>query len=135
LNAADITGATNQSYTVLQTGFYNVIVYDDHGCFSSSATLFIEVTGISNAYSEFHFTAEPNPSNGTFSISIQSANAIGVASIELIDFLGRIVYSKPFTVGQNEFTTSISLPDLLEGNYWLRLKSENYSRVLKINIL
>ncbi|MCY7410075.1 MAG: T9SS type A sorting domain-containing protein [Chitinophagales bacterium] len=134
LNANNIAGATNQSYTILQSGFYNVIAYDDHGCFSSSATIYVLGTGINNVAAEFYFTTEPNPSNGNFTISFQSPNSIGEIKLELIDLLGRIVFTKEIFLTQNSFSNSISVIDLPDGNYLLRMSSEKYSAVSKLVI-
>ncbi|MEO5675223.1 MAG: PKD domain-containing protein, partial [Chitinophagales bacterium] len=43
-NAVDIPGATNQSYTILQTGFYTVIIGDSNGC-QNSVTEYILIDG------------------------------------------------------------------------------------------
>src|SRR6185295_14373225 len=40
LNATDISGATNQSYEVLQSGYYTIVVGDSNSC-KNSATLYV----------------------------------------------------------------------------------------------
>src|SRR5262249_55481423 len=58
LNAVDIPGATQQSYTYTQNGLYTVLAYDSNGC-SNYAN--IEITGVENVVSDFSVSISPNP--------------------------------------------------------------------------
>jgi hypothetical protein len=51
-NNVDIPGATNQSYTITQTGYYTVVISDSGGCVNSF-TLYVEITGIENFTDRF----------------------------------------------------------------------------------
>jgi len=69
LNSIDIAGATNQSYTVTQTGFYTVLISDENGCISSSS-IYIEITGVDEATDNSGISIFPNPSSGKFQCAI-----------------------------------------------------------------
>jgi hypothetical protein len=60
LNGINIPGATNQSYEVLQTGYYTVIISDEGNCVSS-ATVYVEITGIEDLISGQSILVTPNP--------------------------------------------------------------------------
>src|SRR6185436_15567486 len=64
LNSADIPGATNQSHTVLQSGYYTVIVSDSNGCVNS-ASIKVIISGIDDM-SDAYVLIYPNPSDGNF---------------------------------------------------------------------
>src|SRR4029079_3554217 len=66
-NSADIPGATNQSYTVLQTGYYTVIVGDENGCVNS-ASQYVLISGTEEVGDDVSFSIYPNPSAGSFMV-------------------------------------------------------------------
>src|SRR5207342_1238576 len=68
LDATDIPGATNQSYDVLQTGFYTVVVSDSNSC-KNSTTLYVEITGIDEV-NDGGVSVYPNPSSGSFTVEL-----------------------------------------------------------------
>src|SRR6185295_14487631 len=61
-NSYNIPGATNQSYTVLQTGFYTVMVGDSNGCVNS-ATTYVLISGVDEV-DNAGISIYPNPSSG-----------------------------------------------------------------------
>src|SRR6185436_13928869 len=63
LNSTDIPGATNQSYTITQTGYYTMIVGDSNGCVNS-ATQYVLIDWINESESANEIAIYPNPSNG-----------------------------------------------------------------------
>ncbi|MEO6166946.1 MAG: PKD domain-containing protein, partial [Chitinophagales bacterium] len=67
LNATDISGATDQSFTITQSGIYTVLVGDSFGCNNSASTEFIS-TAVSGLNGEDHFVVYPNPTHGIFTI-------------------------------------------------------------------
>jgi hypothetical protein len=90
-NSVDITGATNQSYTVTQTGLYTVVISDSNGCVNAT-TLYVLISGIEETSPDVELAVYPNPSNEVFNIEINSYNAIGTISIELENALGTLLF-------------------------------------------
>src|SRR6185436_12468050 len=50
-NSIDIPGATNQSYTILQTGYYTVVIGDSNGC-KNSTTVYVLISGVDEMNSD-----------------------------------------------------------------------------------
>lgn len=60
-NNAFIGGATNNTYTVTQTGYYQVRVSNTNGCFSVSDSMYVFVTGINDINVTLKASIYPNP--------------------------------------------------------------------------
>ncbi len=69
LNTVNIPGATDQSYTVLQSGLYTVIISDSLGCVNS-ASIKVVISGIFEMSDELQILISPNPSNGNFIVEL-----------------------------------------------------------------
>lgn len=90
LNAADIPGATNQSYTATVSGFYTVIISDANGCINSASVDFL-ITGIADLDDYPLVSIYPNPSNGN--IVIEFSNTLNSEiMIEIFNSIGQQVF-------------------------------------------
>lgn len=122
LNSADIPGATNQSYSVLQSGYYTVIITDEYGCISATTT-YVLITGIENMLSNASIAIYPNPSNGIFTIEwLELPNATDV-DIEISNALGQLIFSTTENVYSNHLVKTISLADFPPGVYFMKIKT------------
>ncbi|HYV90129.1 MAG TPA: PKD domain-containing protein [Chitinophagales bacterium] len=104
-NSVNIPGATNQSFIVLQTGLYTVIVSDSNGCVNST-NQYVLISGIADV-SDAGISVYPNPSNGRFMVEWLNPEKIGTSglmpapifsgadkiSISVVDMLGQNIYS------------------------------------------
>ena len=89
-NSIDIPGATNQSYTVTQTGLYTVSISDENGCLNS-ATVYVQIVGV-NEIGDPDIFIYPNPSEGRFVIEFNNI-FLNDVSIHLVNALGQTIYS------------------------------------------
>ena len=118
LNGAEIQNATNQTFTVTQTGNYTVkyILSDYTECVSSSAITTIssletvDFENINNA-----FTVYPNPTKGI--ITISSVENTPIDKIEIVDVLGKIISVKTGN------TSQIDISEFSNGIYILKIHS------------
>jgi hypothetical protein len=79
----------------------------------------------------------PNPNKGTFAITGAFADQATSTTIqvEIVDMLGKVLYSDAVKVENGEINTTISLDDnIANGIYLLRLKSEGSSKVMKFSL-
>jgi hypothetical protein len=120
-----ISGATNQSYTATANGDYAVIVTsntcsDSSGCYS--------VTGLGIIENDFGSSVQlyPNPTNGSFSISL--GESYDNITITVADLRGRIIQSKKYNESQL-LNLKIDVPT---GVYLLFLESRDKKAVIKL---
>jgi endonuclease I/chitodextrinase len=81
-----------------------------------------EITSTTN-----EFRIYPNPSKGDFNINFD--NPKGNYSIEIYSLIGQKVFEK-----ENTQSTTISVPNLQKGAYWVRITKDSKSRTEKIII-
>ncbi len=123
LNSVDIPGATNQSYTILQTGYYTVVVGDANGCVNS-ATLYVLITGIDEV-NEAGISISPNPSDGAFMVEWLNGLMADEISIEVVNALGQIVFSssQSRSSGALDWKKEIDLRNAARGIYFIEIKT------------
>jgi len=86
-------------------------------------------TGMSiNENSELKFSVYPNPSNGVFTINVNS-DLVG-ATVKMTDISGRLIYSQTI-VG---LTTSLDFSENVKGIYLVEISKEGKSAIQKIVI-
>ena len=91
-NLLDIPGATNQSCTILQTGYYTVVAGDSNGC-KNSATVYVLISSVQDLNDAAVIFISPNPSNGNFTIEGLDGSASDKISVDVRDTLGQIIFS------------------------------------------
>ena len=68
----------------------------------------------------------PNPSDGTFQIELNLPDAITeLTSVELLDQVGRGINSFPTQIDNGVISKQISLTELPQGFYWIRVSAAN----------
>jgi PKD repeat protein len=121
LNATDIPGATDQTYDVLQTGYYTVIVTDGHGC-KNSSTLYVQITGLAGIFGDAICSIYPNPSKANFIVELQNAEGTGAITLDIVNTLGQLVYSSSEMISVNDWKKEIDLNEITQGVYFLEIK-------------
>ncbi|HYV92186.1 MAG TPA: T9SS type A sorting domain-containing protein, partial [Chitinophagales bacterium] len=123
-NTADIPGATNQSYTILQTGYYTVVVSDSNGCINSF-TVYVLISDIDDAIGDANISIYPNPSSGDFIVEWLNGLMVEPISIDVINALGQMVFSSSEKTYSSAFKKEIDLNDVTDGVYFIRIKTAN----------
>ncbi len=124
LNAVNISGATDQSYAVLQSGLYTVIVGDTNECVNASS-LYVLIDGIMESNNSEKFFIFPNPSRGIFFIQWQVALSNTPVTIEVVNALGKIIFSKTEIIPSASLTEKIELQNDRPGIYVAEISSVN----------
>lgn len=128
LNAADIPGATNQAYTVTQSGLYTVIVSDSNGC-QNSASLKVFLSGIEDMVGDENISIYPNPSDGCFTVEFSDDFGSGDISIDVVNTLGQKIFSSiesrsvsTGAGGLHSDKKEIDLSNIPHGVYFIQIK-------------
>lgn len=106
-------------------GNYDVTLVASDGCESDSFTLEIPINGqigLDEREQEIKFRVYPNPANEGFWFTIETAES-GIASMQLLDLFGRVVFTKGVTLGQST-AQWISTSKLPSGTYILVLSGD-----------
>ncbi len=122
-DGALISGATNQSYTITETGNYSVIVTIG-GCSDTSAVQTITYVGIDEVKGINSLSLVPNPANSQITVRA-SVSGSTVREITLHDIVGRVMQ----TIGVNHvsgssFEQKIDLSGISNGTYFIQLTTE-----------
>ncbi|HYV94308.1 MAG TPA: kelch repeat-containing protein [Chitinophagales bacterium] len=135
LNATDIPSATNQSYTVLQTGYYTVVVSDSNGC-KNSATTYVLISGVDDVSGDANISIYPNPA--TDGLMVEWLNGfVGdeiSISISIMNALGQEIFSCEQQISSGDWKKEIDLHDASSGVYFIEIKSPNIFLKKKIMI-
>ena len=121
LNTVDIPGATNQSYTVTQSGLYTVIVGDSNGC-KNSESKYVVISGTDDVNRDGNILIFPNPASDEISIQASSIRSNEVTTISIINVLGKIAQEE--IVSWKEYTT-LDIKNLPTGVYLIIIGNEN----------
>jgi len=122
LNSINIPGATNQSYTIMQTGLYTVIVSDSNGCVNS-ANQYVLISGIDEV-NDSNISIHPNPSNGNFIVELLQSENFGEVSIDILNTLGQKNFSSAEKISSHEWKKEIDLHTAASGVYFIEIKTE-----------
>jgi hypothetical protein len=125
----DIAGATNQSYDVTQTGYYTIYITDENGC-STSATVYIVITGTEEILSDANISIYPNPSSGNLTVEILNNGMSGEISIDVVNAIGQRVFSFPRKTFPTPAKIQIDLRNdantsIAPGIYFIEIKTEH----------
>ena len=130
LNSANIPGATNQSYTALQSGYYTVIAGDANGCVNSFTT-YVLISGIQDVAADANLSIYPNPSAGSFNVELLNGRIGDEVCIDVKNTLGQKVFSSREKISAPDFKKEIDLTagryemsDAI-GIYFIEIKTEN----------
>jgi len=124
LNSVDISGSTNQSYTVLQSGLYTVIVGDANGC-SNAANQYVLISGVEELNSDANILISPNPSSGNFTVELLNQVSGEEILIEVMNTLGQKVFSSSEKISITDWMKKIDLSDVADGIYFIEIKTKN----------
>ncbi len=130
LNSYDIPGATNQSYTVTQSGLYTVKVTDINGCVNS-ANQEVLISGIGEV-NDGTVSISPSLSNGSFSIEWFNGLAANKVIVEVTNSLGQRVFSSEEHISSSHWKKEINLDNLPRGVYFVSVTSEEKRVVRKV---
>jgi PKD repeat protein len=125
-NGLPISGATSGTYQpIVDSSYYSCICTNAGGCSDTSNEVFFikKVTGINSVYdASSMINIYPNPSNGTVTLAVSKAFEDNV-QLDVVNVMGENVYSENLGKVTSSLLKQLSLNELSNGNYIVRLSS------------
>jgi len=135
LNSVDIPGATNQSYDVMQSGYYTVRITDSHGC-TNSISLYVLISGLNELLKDNSISIFSNPNDGTFELGISTPSLGEGFMLRIVNSLGEEVYSSQQKAASVAgWNGQIIMPGKNSGLYFVEIKSDQFFGREKILVI
>jgi len=132
LNGIDIPGATDQSYTIVESGLYTVIITNQNGC-TAQSSFDAMLVGIEELTTTM-INLFPNPSNGNFALQVSNA-PFDRLDIEITNALGVNVFSSSENISSSQWKKDIHLTQVVTGIYFLHLQTNGCSLDRRVIIM
>ncbi|HYV95567.1 MAG TPA: kelch repeat-containing protein [Chitinophagales bacterium] len=122
-NSVDIPGATNQEYTILQTGYYTVVVGDSNSC-KNSFTVYVLISGINEVMTDANISIYPNPATDGLMVEWLNGFAGDEITLTIVNTLGQEIFStQEFRfIGTADWKKEIDLRNAPSGVYFIEIK-------------
>lgn len=128
LNGQAISGATSQSYTVIQNGDYTVVL-DNNTCASSIVNF--NSTGISQINQNHFFSIYPNPNDGTFYLTFNVKSKANY-KIKITNTLGALVSEEMLQDFNGSYSKQVDLTRFGKGTYLISISGGEMETIKKV---
>lgn len=130
LDGIQITGETNQNFTPISNGVYEVMTTNQYGCtFMSNPFQYTGTPTLITENNLLELSVFPNPSKNTLNIVGELGDNESTLSIRIFNSLGEILISSSLEI-ESAVNSQIELSVLSSGIYFLEL-STGKERILK----
>jgi hypothetical protein len=140
-NGVDVSGATAVTWTTSTIADMDIVTCKLHcndSCASVTDTVsnpltmhvFTSVKGVSAVRSA---TLYPNPNNGTFVLSGFATSKTNM-QLEIVNAVGQSIWASQYTVNPGSFNQPVSVTNLSNGMYLLRIKTADGVEVKRMTI-
>ena len=132
LDGNPINGATSQTYTPTQDGFYTVVVSTDSTCNATSDPYPFKSNGI-NELTDAAVKVYPNPANEILNIEVPARGNNNSVTLSVYSVIGKLIYKEAYS--NNGLVHPVVL-DALESNgiYFLQIQSGTSTITKKFNL-
>ncbi len=80
----------------------------------------------------FAVSGYPNPVSNILNLKIEDKTASGSASILIYDMAGKVVYQESFVKNQTSLVKQINVAGFINGNYIIKVRTDNSGTTLKL---
>jgi hypothetical protein len=121
LDGKVIPGATNETYTPVQSGNYTVGVSLNSGCQTMSDNyVYVLISNSKGNNSDIGLVIYPVPASSTLNI-IFKAKTSGNLTMSLINAAGKVVYTNAQAINAGNIGATVNVADIPPGSYVLQL--------------
>lgn len=124
---------TTQTATGLAAGTYYVTVTDAEGCSIVDTVIVNCVVGIHETAASANISVAPNPSDGTFNMTITGYEGKD-ATLSICNMKGQILYTENLSVKSDIYSEKMNLQDLGQGIYLLKVRTQNSVKIARLII-
>lgn len=126
---APISGAVNQTYNVVNSGWYAVKVTNSNGCSRTSDSLFVQLTGLNDIEITSVVNVYPNPVMDKLNLTVNpAAGTLNGWTYSVMDATGRVVQFNHIS----NFTNSLDFSQLAVGVYYLHITDSEHRATYRI---
>jgi PKD repeat protein len=123
LNGTAISGATNKTYDILQSGTYKIKVANAGGCSTQSSAIFAVRVALNLLTAMNNFKLYPNPSTAIFKMEFELSKKEYII-FKVLDISSKLVYEQSIQYSSGINTHEINLGTLPKGIYQLQMSDE-----------
>lgn len=132
LNGTLIPGATQQTYTITESGLYSLEASNSYGCATLSYELYANYTSIDEISGIFeNLLMYPNPADQEIFIQFNSINADKL-TISVTDIIGQVFIQNISDIQLGQCTRRIDLSKLPAGMYIIILETTTQTQQVKL---
>jgi hypothetical protein len=124
---------TSQTATGLAQGIYTVTVTDANGCTGTESVDVNCVVGIQETTSAGNISIAPNPSDGSFNMTLTGYEG-KEATLFISNLVGQIIYSENLSVTTDSYSEKMNLQDLGQGIYLIKVVSDGSVKTVRLLI-
>lgn len=123
LNGVDIPGATQETYTAVESGEYTVIIGMNQNCMGTSNIFDFTLTGLNHFSKNIQVNLFPNPARNYF--GIQSTHQM--QKLRILDLNGKLILDKQIQTN----STKVDVNNFSSGVYVVQVVLKDETRFIK----